>query len=271
MRAQKIFTYDIDLDGNRLLNAVLYPVADFSLDPEQGQIENKNGVLYIYHDGAWKILGAQVGNFQGGFDADTEVQLPAGSIKGDYWWVTVAGTVNALFSPALSVGTMIVSGVNGADPLDITDWVVMRMGGGAASFDEYGLIKLATVLETQTGTDNEKAVTPVGLAGMKASDLEANDPTENKRFITPRGLFEVIATEEQMGLVRFATSVETGAGIRDDVGVTPKGLKDNTIVMELKNIHEAELMRIKLVADDLSVWKVTVDNLGNLQTELNGV
>jgi hypothetical protein len=266
--ASKVFTYDIDLDGNKLLNALLEPVDTFPATPVENQVVTKNGVIYLYHAGEWKAMGAQVGRLQGGFDASTEIELPSGSTKGDYWFVDVAGDIGGLFDPQLEIGTMIVALVDTADPLDLSDWVVLRMGGGQASLTEYGLIQLASVSETREGVNNTKAVTPASLAGMKADEDDANDPLEDERFVTPEALHKVTATEERQGLSRFATVSEVGAGALTDVKVSPKGIKNNTTEKELQNIHNAHLLNINLVAEDLSVWKVTVSTAGILETEL---
>jgi hypothetical protein len=266
--ASKVFTYDINLDGNSLLNALLHPVENFPAGAVENQVVTRNGAIYLFHAGEWKAMGASVGQLQGGFDASTEVALPSGSTRGDYWFVDTAGDVDGLFDPQLEVGTMIVSLVDAADPLDLSEWVVLRIGGGQASLTEYGLVQLASVSETRAGVNNSKAVTPASLAGMKADEDDANDPLEDERFITPEALHLVTATKERRGLSRFATSAETGQGEMEDVKVSPKSIKDNTVEKELQNIHDANLMYINLVAEDLSVWRVTVSTAGVLETEL---
>lgn len=266
--ASKVYLYDIDLDGNKLLNTLIDPVEEFPETPIENQVVTKDGVIYLRHAGQWVAIGAKIGQFQDGFDADTSTELPSPSIKGDYWFVEVAGTVNAIFAEALEIGTMIVAKVDSADPNDPNDWVVLKMGGGVASIGEYGLIKLASVAETREGIDDTKAVTPASLAGMKADQDDVKDPLETDRFVTPESLHKLTASETQQGLSRFATSTEVGEGTKTNVKVNPKGIKDNTVEKELRNIHNVNLLHVNLVAPDLSVWRVTVDTGGFLQTEL---
>jgi hypothetical protein len=264
MRASKLFTYDIDLDGNRLLNAVLNPVEQFPANPQEGQVVNKLGVLHMYVAGQWKPVGATVGSLKGGFDADAATELPSPSLKEDYWWVVKAGDVDGLFDPQLEVGTMIVALVDDADPLDVNDWLILRIGGGHASLSEYGLVRLASVQETREGIDQEKVITPFTLAGMKADETEANDPSQGDRFITPEGLFLVKASKTAPGIVRIATAQEVEDGEKEDVAVSPKDLKESIPeAAERTNIHDAVLSWLQFASPNGFVWKISIDNNGN--------
>lgn len=72
-----------------------------------------------------------------------------------------------------------------------------------ASETAKGFIELATNAEVQTGTDNERAVTPAGLQSK-------------------------VATETAKGIVELATQVETDAGTDDQRVLTPLKLKTSS-------------------------------------------
>ncbi|UVM74936.1 hypothetical protein [Pseudomonas alvandae] len=85
-----------------------------------------------------------------------------------------------------------------------------------ASTTEKGLVELATNLETQTGTDTVRAVTPAGLASRTATDTRA-------------------------GIIEIATDTEVQAGADTQRAITPASLKaayglgDSTLVTDLNN------------------------------------
>ena len=70
---------------------------------------------------------------------------------------------------------------------------------GSATVDDEGLVELATGAETQTGTDDDKAVTPASLASRTATTIraglvelatqsEVNAGTDDSRFVSPATL-----------------------------------------------------------------------------------
>lgn len=63
-----------------------------------------------------------------------------------------------------------------------------------------GIVELATAAETQTGTDNSRAVHPAGLASLTA-------------------------TETRKGLIEIANASEAQAGTDTDRAITPSGLR----------------------------------------------
>jgi hypothetical protein len=145
---------------------------------------------------------AAIGNLEGGWNASSGT-FPVGSsptsgtIKGDYWYVTTAGTVDGVL---FNVGDVIVAKVNGASTTSASDWIQLEVNRDQATTTILGLVRLATNAETQTGTDTEKAITPSALSSRTA-------------------------TESRTGIAELATQIETDTGTDDERIVTPLKLK----------------------------------------------
>lgn len=150
-----------------------------------------------------------LGNLEGGWDASTGT-FPVGSTpvagtkKGDYWYVTVAGTVGGT---SFNVGDVIIAKVNSASTSLLSDWIVLSVSRDQATTTVLGLVQLATSTEVNTGTDASKVVTPLTLSGRTA-------------------------TETRTGLAEIATQTEVNTGTDDARIVTPLKLKtylDNSV------------------------------------------
>ncbi|WP_460471890.1 hypothetical protein [Emticicia fontis] len=162
---------------------------DFASNSSTG-IPNQSSVK-AYVDG--RI--ASIGTLQGGFDANVATNLPgtAGTKKGDYWYVTVAGTVQA---QVFNVGDVIVANQDAPTTTNAAHYVFLESNRGQASTTQLGLVTLATNTEVQTGTDTLKVVTPSSLASLTATETraglaeiatqtETNTGTDDTRYITP--------------------------------------------------------------------------------------
>lgn len=121
----------------------------------------------------------------------------AGTKAGDYWYVSVAGTVDSV---AFNVGDVIVAKVNAASTTLASDWIQLEVNRDQATTTVLGLVFLATNAETQTGTDANKAVTPASLTARTA-------------------------TETRTGIAEIATDAELTTGTDDTRIVTPLKLK----------------------------------------------
>ena len=121
----------------------------------------------------------------------------AGTKAGDYWYVSVAGTVDSV---AFNVGDVIVAKVNAASTTLASDWIQLEVNRDQATTTVLGLVFLATNAETQTGTDANKAVTPASLSARTA-------------------------TETRTGIAEIATDAELTTGTDDTRIVTPLKLK----------------------------------------------
>lgn len=143
-----------------------------------------------------------LGNLEGGWDASsgsfpTGSSPVAGTKKGDYWYVTVAGTVDG---EAFNIGDVIIAKVENASTSSKADWIRLEVNRDQATTSTLGLVILATQAEVNAGTDPNKVVTPETLSGRTA-------------------------TESRTGIAEIATQAETDAGTDDSRIVTPLKLK----------------------------------------------
>jgi hypothetical protein len=143
---------------------------------------------------------AALGNLEGGFAAGSETQFPVavgGTKKGDYWYVTTAGTVQGIL---LNVGDVLIAKVNNASITDPNDWVFLEVNRDQATTAVLGVVRLATNAEAQALADSQKVLTPAALAA-------------------------VTATELRTGIAEIATQSEVDAGVDDARIVTPLKLR----------------------------------------------
>ena len=143
-----------------------------------------------------------LGNLEGGWDASSG-SFPVGSSPvagtkpGDYWYVTIAGTVD---SNPFNVGDVIIAKIAAASTSSAADWIKIEVNRDQATESVLGLVTLATQTEVNTGTNTTDAVTPATLAGRTA-------------------------TETRAGIAEIATQTETNTGTDDATIVTPLKLK----------------------------------------------
>lgn len=149
-------------------------------------------------------IGA-LGNLEGSWDASAGT-FPVGSApvvgtkKGDYWYVSVAGTVNGI---SFNVGDMLIATVNNASTTTYaSNWTSLEVNRDQATTTVLGLVYLATQTEVNTGTDSVKAITPATLSGRTA-------------------------TESRTGIAAIATQTQVNTGTDDATIVTPLKLKTN--------------------------------------------
>lgn len=147
-------------------------------------------------------LVAGLGNLEGGWNASggtfpVGASPTAGTKAGDYWYVTTAGTVGGI---AFNVGDVIIAKVNNASTTSAADWVQLEVNRDQATETVLGLVEIATQTETNTGTSDTVAVTPLKLAGRTA-------------------------TETRTGIAEIATQAEVNTGTDDERIVTPLKLK----------------------------------------------
>lgn len=144
-----------------------------------------------------------LGNLEGAWDASAGT-FPVGSAptagtkKGDYWYVSVAGTVDSV---AFNVGDVLVAIVDAASTSTYAaNWISLEVNRDQATESVLGLVTLATQTEVNAGTNATDAVTPATLAGRTA-------------------------TETRAGIAEIATQTETNDGTDDATIVTPLKLK----------------------------------------------
>jgi hypothetical protein len=102
-------------------------------------------------EGAW---AASSGYFPVGTDP------VAGTKKGDYWYVTVAGTTGGV---SFNIGDVIIAKVNDASQTLASDWIQLEVNRDQATETVLGLAEIATQVETDAGTDDQRIITPLKL------------------------------------------------------------------------------------------------------------
>lgn len=174
-----------------------------------------------YVDG---VVGG-IGALQGSFDATTNTTFPTasgGTKKGDYWYVTVAGTVQGT---ALNIGDVLIANKDAASTTLVADWIFLETNRDQASTTTLGVIMIATDAEALAMSVTNKALVPSNLAALKSSDAEVQAGTVTNKFITPAGLNSRTATETRTGIVELATTAEVQTGSDTVRAVTPAGVQ----------------------------------------------
>lgn len=171
-----------------------------------------------YVDG---VVGG-LGTLKGGLDAAAATSFPSGANKGDYWYVTVAGTIQTV---NFNVGDVMIANKNGASTTLATDWIFLEVNRDQATTSVLGVVSLATQAEARAMSSTTKALTPSNLGDVKATDAETQTGTATDRFITPANLSARSATESRSGIAPLATQAEANAGTNDTKVITPLKLK----------------------------------------------
>ena len=102
-------------------------------------------------EGAWSTAG---GTFPVG---STPV---SGTKKGDYWYVSVAGTVGGV---AFNVGDVIIAKIDNASTTLASDWIQLEVNRDQATESVLGVSRIATQTEVNTGTNDTAYVTPLKM------------------------------------------------------------------------------------------------------------
>jgi hypothetical protein len=106
-----------------------------------------------------------LGNLEGAWDASSG-SFPVGSTptagtkKGDYWYVSVAGTTGGV---AFNVGDVIIAKVDSASTSSAADWIQLEVNRDQATESVLGVSRIATQTEVNTGTNDTAYVTPLKL------------------------------------------------------------------------------------------------------------
>lgn len=106
-----------------------------------------------------------LGNLEGAWDASSGAfpvgsSPVAGTKSGDYWYVSVAGTTGGV---AFNVGDVIIAKINAASTTLASDWIQLEVNRDQATETTLGLAEIATQSEVNTGTDDQRIVTPLKL------------------------------------------------------------------------------------------------------------
>lgn len=176
--------------------------------------------------------------YQGGYNASTNTPdldtTPSASIlTGWTYTVTAAGT---FFTEDVQIGDLLISEVD--SPTTLADWTIVNKNIPdivSASETEEGIIEIATQAETDAGTDDARAITPLKLENWPGStniDTVGTITTGTWQGSVISTTYiqntsgtntgdEVQATESVAGIAEIATQGETNTGTDDQRIVTP--------------------------------------------------
>jgi hypothetical protein len=183
--------------------------------------------------------------YKGDYNASTNVPVldNRGTIiaveVGDTYTVTADGT---FFGEVVEVGDTLIAKIDGANAL--AEWTVVQTNIGAATEIIAGYIRIATQDETNTGTDDTTAITPLKLAVYVANaertveEIEdivgAMISTQTNITVTyvdngagaGKITFAVPPTSESVkGVIELATQAEVDTGTDTDKAITPATLQ----------------------------------------------
>lgn len=192
-----------------------------------------SSAIKSYLDAALTSLG----NLEGGLNASISTTFPvgafptAGTKKGDYWYVTVAGTIQSI---NFDIGDVLIATKDGASTTESSDWIVLETNRGQATTTILGIVQLATTAEVIAGVNTTKAVTPASIPNATvsargfttlASTAEVQAGSVSTKTITPATLTARTALETRTGLAAIATNPEVTTGTDDTKFVTPLKLR----------------------------------------------
>lgn len=185
-----------------------------------------------------KIAG--LGNLEGGFAAGSSTNFPVGAggtVKGDYWRVTTAGTVHGV---SLTAGDVIIANQDGASVTDPDQWIFIAVQQDKATLTALGIVNIVGAAEINSATVGgdypDHAVTVAAFLARTATttrtgivelatNTETQTGTDSNRAVTPASLSARTATETRTGIAEIATQAETDAGTDDARIVTPLKLQ----------------------------------------------
>lgn len=111
------------------------------------------------------VMGG-LGNLEGGWDASSG-NFPVGSTpytgtkKGDYWYVTVAGTTGG---KSFDVGDVLIAKIDNPSTINYSlGWMSLEVNREQATETTLGLVTIADQSTVNAGTDDTAAVTPLKL------------------------------------------------------------------------------------------------------------
>lgn len=183
-------TTEINLNNHRIINL-------------SNPVNDQDAATKIWTENQISAQIASLGALVGSHDASTGNFPTSGSgiageiRKGDYWKINVAGTIDGI---VLEIGDTIFAKINNATQ-SANDWFALQANVDQATENALGTVRLATNAEVQTGSNNQKVVTPASLSSRTA-------------------------TETRTGILAVGTQSEVDAGTLDNVIVTPLKLNN---------------------------------------------
>ena len=180
-----------------------------------------------------------LGNLEGAWDASvgsfpTGSTPVAGTKKGDYWYVSVAGTTGGV---AFNVGDVIIAKVDGASTSLASDWIQLEVNRDQATESTLGVIKLATQTQTNTGTDDTTAVTPLKLKTLLDSRVGGYAANIGNGAATSFAVSHNLGTVDVIVMLKDNTTLEE---VLADVVITDA----NTVTVSFATAPSANAYRV---------------------------
>jgi hypothetical protein len=195
-----------------------------------------------YVDG---LIGG-LGNLEGGWAANNtdgeggtavypEGATPVvGTKKGDYWYVTAAGTVDG---STFNVGDVIIAKIDAASRTSSADWIQLEVNRGQATETALGLAEIATQAETDTGTDDLRIVTPLKLKTLLDARVGGYAANVGDGTATSYTVTHNLGTVDVIVMIKDNTSLEE---VLADVVIT----NSNTVTVTFATAPAANAYRV---------------------------
>ena len=197
----------------------------------------------------------------------------------------VLGDLHQFFLKLLRDASITPNGNADTDSVNqLLDALIAKVRTIAASTTQRGAVELATNLETQTGTDNQRAITPAALSSRNAittrsgiirvaTNAEVIAGIVSDACLTPNNLGFRVATETNAGIAQIATLAEVNTGTDDNTIVTPDKLNDTPTVVGSDAATKLTYQEFQLGTWDMdTTFSITVnhgiadaDNIRNVQ------
>jgi len=170
----KILT-NIDMTGQEIQDLHLQELASDPTDATSRIYYNTtDNVVKVYNGTAWVAVGSLDNPllYKGVIDASTNPDYPAAD-AGFLYVVSVAGKVGGVSGIDVEVGDWILCNTDGSVSGDQAtvgaNWDIVQANLLPASETDAGYIEIATQAETDAGTDDARAVTPLKLTTFVAN------------------------------------------------------------------------------------------------------
>lgn len=180
-----------------------------------------------------------LGNLEGGWDASSG-SFPVGSTpvagtkKGDYWYVTTAGTTGGV---AFNVGDVIIAKIDAASTSSAADWIQLEVNRDQATETTLGVAEIATQAETDAGTDDLRIVTPLKLKTLLDSRVGGYAANIGDGTATSYAVTHNLGTIDVIVMLKDNTTLEE---VLADVVIT----NTNTVTVTFATAPAANAYRV---------------------------
>ena len=159
------------------------------------------------------VTGSVTGSlvYKGSYNATTSSPSLVSAQKGDFYIVSVAGTLAGV---TLNISDHIVFNQNAANPVTSAMFDVIDNTETQASETVAGIIEISTNAEATTGSATDKALVPSNISSIGTSQLN-NDAG----FLTSSA-----ASETAAGIIEISTNAEATTGTATDKALVPSNI-----------------------------------------------